>query len=229
MSLKRSRTAALVAALAAVVALSAAASASALTIEPEFKNWTVEGALTIHKLNDTINLPEGSTFSGVGVLNIEATGITGTITGETVVPPFTASIPVLGLPLKAGLTFTEVGKVNGSVTSTLPSNCPEPVAGTPETCVTLSVPFKATMGITSIGIESIKIPTMCATKEPVSFPLSTNLTLLEIVAVGSHFKGDTTLPNIKCSGLFGGLLGPVLSLLMSGPENGYVFYIHPPV
>ena len=92
----------------------------------------------------------------------------------------------------------------------------------------LSVPFQANMGITSVSISSIKIPTQCKTATPVSFPLSTNLTLLEIVAVGSHFTGTTTLPNIKCGGLFGGLLGPVLSLLMSGPNNAYEFNINPP-
>ena len=236
---KTCRIAALAATLAAIGAMSvAAAPASAFTpctaeeamkgeclpITPTFNNWTVTGSLKIKKLeNQTVNLPAGSTFSGKGVLALRKTGISGEITGHTAIPPFSAPLTVFGIPTVVGLTFTEVGSVEGKVSSTNPALC----GGNP-TCVNLSVPFKANMGITSVTIFGLKIPTQCQTVTPVSFPLSTNLTLLEIVAVGSHFEGTTTLPNIKCSGLFGGILGPVLSFLMSGPENAYSFNINPP-
>jgi hypothetical protein len=227
MSRKTGRIVGLAACVCAVAAMSVtavSASAEGLKVTGTQTEWPITGSLEIHKLKETIALPAGSYFTGKAELEIEVGGISGTETGHTYVPPFTAPLSILGIPTVVGLTFTEVGSVNGSVTSTYPENC------TPAnpTCVTLAVPFEANMGITSVSIDGFKIPTQCETKEPVKFPLSTNLTVAEIIAVGSHFAGTTTLPNIKCGGLFGGLLGPVLSLLMSGPENAYVFNIRPP-
>jgi hypothetical protein len=223
--------AALVAALAAIVVLGVtAASASAgLLITPKFNKWIVTGSLTDKKLGQTINLPEGSTFSGSGELNVNApTDITGTINGEVFVPPFTAKISLFGIPTEVGLTFTEVGPANGTIKSVAASNCPKPVAGTPETCVNLSVPTKVNLGITSLSLGAVKIPSQCETIEPVSFPLSTNLTLLEIITVGSHFSGNVNIPIVKCRGLFGFLLATDLTLLFSGPENPFTLNINPP-
>jgi hypothetical protein len=127
-----------------------------------------------------------------------------------------------------GLTFSPENPVAGTITSTSPENCKNSTVGDPKTCVNLSVPQKVKLGITSVTIFKIKLPTQCETATPVSFPLSANLTLLEIVTVGAHFEGQTTIPNIKCGGLFGGILGSVLSALMSGPENTYSLNINPP-
>jgi hypothetical protein len=55
---------------------SAAASADQFTYEPptlhqELTNWVVSGALHIGKLNQDINLPEGSRFNGTASINLE--------------------------------------------------------------------------------------------------------------------------------------------------------------
>jgi hypothetical protein len=222
----------LVAAMAAVVVLGVtAASASAgLLITPTFTNWIVKGSLTDKKLGQNIVLPAGSTFNGSGEIIInKLTSIEGTITGEIFVPPFTAKISLFGIPTEVGLTFTQVEPpAHGILKSVAATNCPKPVAGTSETCVNLSVPTKASLGITSLSLGAVKIPSQCETAEPVSFPLSTDLTLLEIVQVGSHFTGSVNLPFIKCHGLFGFLLATDLTLLFSGPENPYSFEINPP-
>jgi hypothetical protein len=207
----------------------AVTSASALKITPKFTNWPVTGALTIKKLGQEVKLPEGGTFNGTGEINIEpTTGINGTIEGNTFVPPFTTTLTILFIPTPTGLSFQAENPAHGTIKSVAPSNCPNPVAGTAETCVNLSVPEKVKLGVTSIALLGVKVPTKCETITPAEFNLSTDLTLLEIISVGSHFKGEVNIPPVKCGGLFGLTLDLTLDTLLSGPNNPYSLNINPP-
>ena len=232
MSWKTGRIAALAAALAAVGAMFVAtAPASALALE----NWRVSGTLTPKTLNQTVTLPEGSTFNGNANLDVEGTNpetavITGTLTGTVFVPPFTATLNILGVPTEVGITFTPVGGTNGTIVSAHGS-----CTNVKSACVTVTVPTRAIIGITSTGVSpsllgvtvSASASTECETAEPALFNLSTTLTLEEMIRYGTHFAGTVTIPPIKCNGVTGLAFGPVLTTLMSGPENPYTLAITP--
>jgi len=225
MSRKTRRLTALVAALAAIGAASvAAAPALAVTVKFPFKNWAVFGSLTPKKLGEPIVLPKESTFNGEAEIELTVGSTSGTVKGNIFVPPFNATVKILGLPTTVGLTFTQVGEPTGKIVPAPEADCAG--ARFSGSCVTLSVDAKANLGITVVGILGIGVPTACETAEPVALDLSTTLTEEQLVHVGSHFTGTVDLPNINCD-LFQLLLAPVLSGLMSGPENPYDLNIGP--
>jgi hypothetical protein len=230
MSLKIARTAAVLTTLAAVGAMSVATTpASAITITAPFNNWIVSGSLTPKKLNEPVTLPEGSTFNGTGRIELEFTttgySISGVVTGNIFVPPFSATVNLLGIPTTVGLTFTQVGPAEGSIAAAPTADCSGEGAGV---CVTLTVPTKANLGITEAGTLGVELPTTCETSKPVAFSLSTTLSLLQLVVTGPHFTGTATIPPITCTGP-DLALGPVLTAVMSGPDNAYAISLtHPP-
>ncbi|MGO9763440.1 MAG: hypothetical protein ACLP1Q_19485 [Solirubrobacteraceae bacterium] len=225
MSRKTRRFAALAGALVAVGAMFVATTAaSAITIDYTFKNWALWGSLTPKKLNEPITLPPGSTFNGTGELVSTPTSLTGTVTGSIFVPPFNAALTVLGIPTSVGATFTQVGKTEGSIAEAPTVDCASShFAGN---CVTLTVDTKAEVGVTALGILGIEIPTHCEIVEPVDLDLKETLPLAELLDAGSHFGGSTNIPAINC-GLSGLLLSPLLTALMSGPDNSYALHIGP--
>jgi alpha-tubulin suppressor-like RCC1 family protein len=184
----------------------------------EFKNWKFSGAITDKKLAQPISLPSGSTFNGSGELNTE-TGA-GSVSGNLVIPAFTAPLKLFGvLPVELGMKLTPEGSVAGTVAKS------ETISGDE----TLTVPVNFGMGITSVSLLGLKIPTTCATTEPLSLSLVDNLTREELLMKGWSFAGSTTIPKIKCEGgLLGGLFGAVLSALLSGPENAYTIKVTAP-
>jgi hypothetical protein len=240
MSLKIGRTAVLAATVAAVAALSvAAAPASAGTgvVSQKFENWVVGGSLTPKKLNEPVTLPEGSTFNGSAELkytnNFEEAH--GPVTGTVAVPPFNASLALLGiLPTTVGVTFSEVGPSEGAIVSTQTPECPTSsgVLG----CVNVSVLTKVNVGITMLGTSvgaggaslGVGVTTQCETSEPIVFHLSSEVRLAALLVYGPQFTGTTTIPPLKCEGPEGLLLAPVLSAVMSGPDNAYALEITRP-
>ena len=74
-----------------------------------------------------------------------------------------------------------------------------------------------------LGIET---PHALRNREPVTFALKDTEPLAEVLQVGAHFTGTIKIPSINC-GLSGMLLGPVLTAVMSGPENTYDLHIRP--
>jgi len=241
MSLKISRVAALAATVGVVGTLSVAATPASAASKITFKNWVVSGSVTPKLLNEQVTLPPGSTFNGYSLIEAPSLeNITGTLTGTVFVPPFTAKLKLLGLvPTEVGLTFTQVGEPEGTMASVPHSNCTGPGSkfgpGSAE-CVILNVPTKANLGITmldsSLGLPvgqlEVGATTKCVTAEPITFPLSTYMTLLEVISTGPQFKGTVTLPPIKCEGLEGVALGLALTAVMSGPENPFALTIAPP-
>lgn len=228
---KTVRAVALASTLAAVGAVSPAITpASAFTADLPFTNLAVSGTLTPKKLNQPVTLPEGSAFNGE--LALELPAWSGPITGSVFVPPFNTTITILGVPTVVGVTFTQVGTTEGSLSRDPTEDCPGATEPN-EICLTMSVPTKANVGITEVsttaaGILGVSTTTQCETSEPLTLSLSTTLTIAELVDAGPHFSGTTTIPPIRCYGLSGVALGPVLTTLMSGPDNPYQLAIAPP-
>jgi hypothetical protein len=191
------------------------------------ENWEVSGSLTDRKLNQSLELKEG-TFNGFSAFtNIEP--VTGVIHGVAAVKPFEATIKLFGTSTKVGLTFEEVGEANGSINEIAhgTGNC---VVAPEELCVHESIPTQANLGFTSITLFGLKIPVSCKTVTPVSLPLEEDLMLFGELfnpQVGSHFMGTTTFPPVKCGGAFGIVDSVVLSALFSGPNNRYSIKIRP--
>jgi hypothetical protein len=226
------RVVALAGALAAVGAASlTTAAASAFVINLPFTNVAVSGTLTPKKLNQPVALPEGSNFNGQVALELPAWS--GPITGNLVVPPFTATIPILGVPTTVGLTLTQVGTVEGAMIRDPNSDCPGDIN---EVCLTMSVPTHAILGITKLGTSlggpalevGVTTATECETSEPLTVPLSATLTLPELLTVGAHFSGTITIPPIRCNGLSGVAFAAALTAVMSGPDNPYALAIAAP-
>jgi hypothetical protein len=243
MSLK-SRVVMLAGTLAAVGAMSVASTsaASAATIcETEaaagklpagtvfcesIENFEVSGTLGIKKLNQTVELKEG-TFNGYVAFSSFAP-ITGVVSGVTAAKPFETTLKIFGLSSKVGVTFEQVGTVKGSLDQIAPEGSPNCELNPAAPCVTESVPTEANLGFTSITVLGLKIPLECKTSKPVKLPLSENLRLFEELLnpeVGSHFVGTTTYPSISCKGLLGLIEGGLLTSLVSGPNNSYSLFI----
>jgi len=215
--------------LAIGAAVLAAATSASANLTPTFENWVVSGSLTPKTLNEPVILPEGSTFNGSAEFAFSGffENISGSLTGTVFVPPFNASLKLLGLvPTTVGVTFTQVGNAEGTIASAPNSSCPE--LSRFDSCVHVSVPTRATVGITKTEPLGINLPTHCQTSEPITFYLSANVTLLELIVRGPHFSGTATIPSITCTGPEGLVLAPLLTTLMSGPDNPYEIAIAPP-
>jgi pimeloyl-ACP methyl ester carboxylesterase len=188
-------------------------------VRSELNNWQLSGSVTPHRLNQAINLPEGSTFNG----NLELNTVTGagSVEGNIFVPPFAAPLKLFGLlRTTLGLKVTQVGAIKGTIAAS------ESVAGDE----TLTLPTQVNIGVTSLSILGLKIPTNCQTIEPVSFNLAATLTPEELLTKGWQFSGNVALPFIRCheGGLLGALFGLVLSGLLTGPDNSYSIKITAP-
>jgi hypothetical protein len=198
---------------------------STAAVNLELKNWAVYGSLTPKKLNEPVILPKGSTFTGVATVTRLTSEIEGTLAGKLFVPPFTASLRLVGLvPTNVGVTLTEVGESTGTITSVPFAECAQTRVG--QACVRLAVHAKAIIGLTAAGILGIEKPTHCETTEPVELPLSATLTMAELLNE-THFAGTATIPPIKCEGLEGLVLATLLTELMSGPGNPYAISLAP--
>jgi len=188
---------------------------SGLLIGPVGLEQPVSGFMTVKKLGQSIALKNGRFAGTIGLCVREGLKVEGgIIKGEVGFPPFTAPLKILGIPTELGMEIKQFGEGEGTITRPAGNEEEEPVK------LTLNVPAEANIAFTALNISGIKIPTQCETAQPVKLPLVKTLSLEELV-LGTTITGTATLPNIKCRGLFGGVLGPVLSLLMSGPENAF--------
>jgi hypothetical protein len=226
MSQNARRLVALAATLVVVGGMSVAAAPAFAGITLTLTNHAVSGYLTPKKLGEPVVLPKHSTFNGTA--NLATVPPTpdwgGTLTGSLTVPPFETSLKLGGaVPSNVGVTFTEVGTSEGTIGEAPAADCPEPAL--PGPCAQMKVTSRAIIGITEVGLLGIGVPVHCETSEPVVFNLNTDLTFEEVTEIGPHFSGTVTIPSISCSGLEGVLVGPLLTTLMSGPENPYSLYI----
>ena len=212
----------MIAVLGAVAAVAAASPALA-SIPINFNNWHVNGSLTAKKLNEPVVLPKGSVFNGAASLELTETEASGTLHGHITVPPFKAKLKLVGLlPSEVGITFTEVGESHGTISPLPRTDCRPSLSAY---CAEVGVVSKAIVGIDTVGTGGLELPTHCETSEPVEFTPTTRLTITELEEAGTKFEGLTTIPTITCSGVEGLIMGPLITALMSGPENPYVLHI----
>ena len=178
---------------------------------PEYQNWTVNGAITDKKLNQAIALPQGSAFNGRGELNTE-TGA-GSVSGGVSIPPFTTTLRPFGLlPVELGMTLTEVGQLEGSIS---------PNEAVPAAEV-LAIPLRLELGITSVSVLGLTIPVTCASSEPMALELADTLSEEGVLSGKWSFAGSTVLPSLNCQHEFlSPLVGLLLSSMLSGPKNAY--------
>jgi hypothetical protein len=184
----------------------------------EYRNWAVSGMITDKRSGSAIVLPAGSTFNGSGEVNVE-TGA-GSVKGKISVPAFYAPIKLVGiLPASLGVTITQAGELQGTVTKS------EALPGEE----VLSIPASLRLAVTSVGILGLRIPTHCVSAEPMALALKDTLSLEELLSDGWSFRGSTTLSSFTCEGgLLGSAFGSLLSSELSGPENTYSLSIRPP-
>jgi hypothetical protein len=186
-----------------------------VTITPflfEFKEWLFKGSVFNKTLSYTLfNLPEGSKFNG------HAT-IPGELEANTSVPAFNVTRKLFGLiTVTFGFTFTESEAVKGTI-----SNDPSHSGN-----LLVKATAKDNIGVTSVSLFGLRIPTSCTTKEAVLFPLEASVPSGELTTKGASFSGETTIPRFTCSsGFLGGPFGKIISGLMSGPAT-YAFTIEP--
>ena len=121
-------------------------------------------------------------------MNIETDG--GSVEGTSGTAVHSDAETVRVLPVSLGMTVTQVGSLEGSLTQS------ETVPGDEM----LSAPVKLDLGITSIRLLGLKIPTTCATAQPLSLNLVDNLTREELLTKGWSFSGTTTIPKVRCEG-----------------------------
>jgi len=211
MSKVKSRFAVLVVSLMALGVVAApAAQAANLTIP--LNNYSVNGQLGIKKLNQSLTLPQG-TFNGS--ISIDQTTGHGTIVGTTVVPPFTAHLSVLGLPATISAALSQPANGTTGTIDPDPSSPGDVIAN-------ISLP--ATLQLKSMGLLGLTIPlgNKCKTTSPVVLPLHFQGPL--DVTQPINFAGTYTLPPVSGCGI----LGPVLNLLMAGPNNPFTGSLAPP-
>ena len=173
-------------------------------------NDKLRGSVTVHKLGQTITLPEGCTFRSSSV------SIPGSFEANTKCPAFAASLKILGLlRTTLGLNIVQSEPVKGTIIPL--ENGKLQIKGT----------TKDNIEITSVGLSGLTIPTACKTAEPVVFGLDSSSTPTELLTTGATSSGETTLPVVQCGGPLGGVVGTLFTALMSGPHNPYTLTIAP--
>jgi hypothetical protein len=197
------RAAVVVAVLAAILAYSAPTAAAA---EIRFTNWVVSGNLHLKKLNQDVVLPPGSAFNGV----LDTT--TSRLTGHVTVPRFTSRLRVLGtVPADATIDLVEAAPASARV-----------VLGGTTTIDGSASAFVFIRRLQSPLLPLNLVSSQCRTSAPVVLPL--RYSGPPDFVNGFTFRGTTTIPPLtRC-----GLATSLLTLFMSGPDNGFSINIKPP-
>jgi hypothetical protein len=187
--------------VAASCAIALPSASAADTVVP-FDNYQVGGSLTVKKLNQSINLPAGSTFNGSANLT------QGTLSGHVFMPEFTSTIRVLGIPTQVTTELTEAEPVQGTVKLD------------PDFTTHIRSTTSAILHIRKLRLGLLSVPTTCRTAEPIVLTMNYDGPFAFPIA----FDGTTTIPRLTGCGL----LGPTLGALLSGPGNAYHVTLAPP-
>ncbi|MET9296075.1 hypothetical protein [Streptomyces sp. NPDC003077] len=167
--------------------------------------WPLTGSVTVKKLDETMNLPGGSTFTADTNLTKH------TLSGRLSVPTFKEHIKIIGLPVEIRVSLTSQGT---SGTVSLDGAGRLHIHGT----------AKATVGIESAGELGVHIPIGCRTSKPAEFALDFDGPVSALGGGGLGFSGTSEFPSLTGCGLW----APLLQSFFSGPGNGYRFTVAPP-
>jgi hypothetical protein len=169
--------------------------------------WQLSGTVTEKKSGISIEIPKGSTLTAEGDVTKE------TLSAELSIAPINQTIKVLGLPVTVKGSLTPTEKVfHGTVSLTNAGVLSQSAQGA------------ANMKVASAGVGLLSLPVGCTTKEPIQLPLSITEPVNALETGGFGINTEVTVPE------FGGcgIIGPVLSSLMSGPENPININASPP-
>lgn len=179
-------------------------------------NDKLTGSVTVHKLRQSITLPEGCTFRGIGE-------IPGPFEANTKCPPFTATFKLFGGLIRTtlGLNVVESEPVKGKFAVEENPSPPGPAI------IHMTGTARDNIEVTSVGLFGLTIPVSCKTAEPVVFAIDSKRTAEELLTIGATSSGETTLPAVQCGGPLGGIVGSLFTALMSGANNAYTLTIAP--
>lgn len=164
--------------------------------------WPLKAKVGLKLLNQTILLPDTSTFSANA--NVTAK----TLDGNLSIPEFKQTIKIVGIPFPVGIRVTPVGKVAGSVNV--------------DNDGILRIKAKAPVNITVTSVLGIPFGE-CKTTTPVEFPISFDGPVSSLGDGTLNFNGAVTFPQIK-----GCFISGILTGFMSGPGQTYDFTVVPP-
>ena len=168
--------------------------------------WNLSGSVTEKKSGISLEVPKGATLSAEGDLTNEK------LTATFTIPPINQTITVLGLPVQVSGSLTPTGPASGKVSLTNEGVLSESAAGS------------AFMKVGSISLGFLRVPIGCTTSEPIALPLSVSEPVNQLSSGGFTTKTEVTVPPFSGCGLF----GPILTSLMSGPENPITLTAAPP-
>jgi hypothetical protein len=171
-------------------------------------NDRLTGSLAVRKLAQKITLPEGCKFTG-------QTAVPGPFEGRITCPSFSNRLILFGfLPATVGLNLVQAENMTGAF---------EVI----ESRLRLRTSTKETIELTSLGLLGLNLPLSCKTAEPAVLALEFVGTASEFINAGVSTAGETTIPAVQCGGPLGGVLGSLLTALVSGPNNTYALHIQP--
>jgi pimeloyl-ACP methyl ester carboxylesterase len=169
-------------------------------------NWNLTGTATLAKLNQSLVLPGGSTFSGN--TNLTAKRLTGTLK----VNPFLTPVTLFGIKINTAIRLVPAGDTSGS--ASLDDNG--------QLHITANAPV--VIYINSLSVGPIKLGTNCRTQSTVHIPLKYDGSVANLGAGGLTFNSTATFPPLTDCGLY----GPLLSALISGSGNKFALNVAPP-
>jgi pimeloyl-ACP methyl ester carboxylesterase len=167
--------------------------------------WTLTGSIHLKTLMQDVTLPSGSTFTADTNMTQD------TITGSLSVPQFAPYVNVI-LPIQIKMAITPVQPMTG--TASLDNNGILHVHGH----------MLVNINMTQIGELGIGIPLTLTTKTPVDFPIDFDGPVSSLGDGTLTFTGTTTFPDIVGDSI----MGPLFTVLMSGPGQKFTFNVTPP-
>ncbi len=168
-------------------------------------NWQLGGSVSLKKLGLSLAFPAGAT------INASTDLTSGTVSGSANVPTIHDTIKILGIPITTIINF-QSNPLTGTVSLS------------PSGVLTIAGSTTATVTINSTGINAFQIPIGCRTTTPVTLSLDLSESVTALASGSFSTSGTTTFPPLTGCGV----LGPILSLLASGPGNPYTVSLTPP-
>jgi len=168
--------------------------------------WPLDASVHLKTLNQSIAMPEESTFSA------DTNMTTNEITGSLSIPEFYSSIWLTIIPLKIKLAITPADPMVGDVS--LDDEGMLHVHGHAYTNIKIQ----------TAGISFIQIPFGCETESQVDFPIDFDGPISSLGDGNLTFTGTTTFPPMTGCGMFNSLF----TTLMSGPGQTYSYNVSPP-
>lgn len=163
--------------------------------------WRLGGAMRMRTLAQNVVIPSTSTFSGLADINAK------TINGSIHIPKFVAPIKLVGAPMPVALTIEPATGVTGLLELDRQGILHE------HSEVKVNIKVTSLVG-TPIGI--------CRTASPVTMKLDFDGPVAQF-GRQLTFIGTSTFPPMT-----GCLMSSVLTTLMSGPGQKFVFTLSPP-